>query len=173
MALSSIGRFSALWVATVALLATSGCTQDDADPNDPTMNETSVSADDIDPCEALTPETIEQFHIPEGDAIDISDADGPACSWKKLAPGGNHTDVVLWVLEPGSHSDSVGTVTISGVDVSIWQIDTYDDDSGRYVVPCGDHELVINFLQNDGPLGAEAGLALAAADVIDAYGCAG
>lgn len=172
MAHAPVRSFSTLLFAATALLVTSACSDDSAPEGSSAEQQGPAPASEIDACGALTAQAIEQLGLTEGDAVELVDPKKPGCEWSGVnAAAGGDAEVLLWVLESGSHSDFIGTVTISGVEVSVWQIDS-DDDGGRYVVPCGDQELVISYHQNHGPLGAEAALELAAADMINAYGCA-
>ena len=160
-------------LASAALLVASGCSGGGDAQGNPGADAKPSLATDLEACDALSAETVKQLGFSGGDAVKLVDPETPGCQWSgSNAAAGADAEVLLWVLEPGSHDDSVGTVSISGVEVSIWQIDTYNDKTGRYVVPCGDDELVLSYHQNHGPLGAEAALAAVTADAIEAYGCA-
>ncbi|WP_166741557.1 hypothetical protein [Cumulibacter soli] len=157
--------------AVVALIGVTGCSNNDTGgAGGGSGDQQQPVADEVDACSSLSADTIDQLGLSQDDAIELTDPDEPGCEWKGInAADGADADILFWVLEPGSHTDSVGSVTIAGIEVTIWHI---GDTSGRYVVPCGADELVLNYIQNHGPLTPTEALDLAAADLIDAYGCA-
>jgi hypothetical protein len=153
-------------LSTAILL--SGCVQTVTE----TVNGRTVSAapgSDVDACGAITSATVAALGLADEKPAKLTDPAQPGCEWSGANPY-TTPDLALWVLGPDGTSSSDDTTTISGVAVGIWSM---SDTDGRYIVPCGEHDLTLNYTQAKGPLGPKDALDRAAADAIDAYGCGG
>lgn len=169
MARGSVRMLLAAAVASATALGLTGCGQDSDSPDAAGGSNPAPSPADVDACDALSAQTIEALGLPADIAAPVT-SPHPGCEWKGFnAADGANADMLLWVMDAGTLTDSEGTVELSGIDVSIWHM---SDTGGRYVIPCGDSDLVLNYLPRKGPLGPEEGLLLAAEDVIATYGCA-
>lgn len=155
--------------AALALVAT-GCTSHHVTETVNGHTVTPVSKPDLDACDSITSATLAAMALEDVEPTELVDPARPGCEWTGRNPYVS-PDLIVRTLGPGKGEDPQDEVIkISGATVSVY---TLTSDGGRYIVPCGDHNLLVNYVQAKGPLAAKDALAKATRDVIDAYGCAG
>lgn len=160
-----------------ALLGVTGCVQHEVtvtrNGEEVDLDEAAVDTGDFDTadaCAAIGEEALAELKLRPEFAVEVANPTQPGCNWQGTdATAGEDADLDIWLVEPGSGGESESYFDLDGAEVGVWSL--YGD-SGRYVVSCGAVDIGVNYIQNHGPLEAEAALDAVTPDVVSAYGCA-
>lgn len=158
-------------IAALVLLTAAACVACSQQEVTVTRNGTVVStvadpeaAEGIDPCTALSRETLDLLGA--GEAVPRELSAEPGCEWSGMNSYITPS-ATLWVSGRSEPESVWEATTVAGVEVEIW---TLAPEGGRYIARFDDLTLSLNYLRARSEVPAGEALDLLMADVLRAYG---